>query len=149
MTTNWMEFECMHCRNMFTRKWYDLSKAFERVHYLSPLSLDEVKIEGSDSIGVFCMQECLDAGRAALMNTEGVPIPAIRPGIGPVESCAKCLGPVDMSDWHLTYTEGCLMEEREEVKILEVDYVAVVCRECVARTQSEVEAEPSVSQTSM
>jgi hypothetical protein len=144
-----MDFECMHCRKMFTRKWFDLGKAFERVHYLSPLSLDEVEIEDADSIGVYCTQECLNSGRAALMNSEGVPIPTVRPGIGPVESCAKCSGPVDMSDWHLTYTEGCQMEERGGVRIVEVDYVAVVCRECVARTQSEEEAEPSLSQLRM
>ncbi len=150
MTTDWMDFECMYCRKMFTRKWHDLSKAFERVHYLSPPSLHEVEIDGAHSIGVFCTQGCLDLGRAALMDTEGVPIPTVRPGIGPVESCAKCSGPVDMSDWHLTYTEGCLIEEPEgKSRILEVDYVAVVCRECVARTQSEEEAELSESELNM
>lgn len=137
MTTDWMEFECMHCGQMFTRKWYDLSRAFERVHFLSPLSLDEVEIEDAEGIGVFCSQQCLDAGRVPVMRDEGVPIPAVRPGIGPIESCAKCSGPVDMSDWHLTYTDGCLEQENDAVNILDVDYAAVVCRECAPRMLSE------------
>jgi hypothetical protein len=134
---------------MFTRKWYDLSRAFERVHYLSPLSLDEVEIEDAEGIGVFCSQGCLDAGRAPVMNADGVSIPAVRPGIGPIESCAKCSGPVDMSEWHLTYTDGCLEEVHGGVKYLDVDYVAVVCRECAPRTKSEEAAVPLESQLSL
>jgi len=50
MTTNWMDFECMHCGKMFTRTWHELSKAFERVQYRSPQAPDEVEIESADGI---------------------------------------------------------------------------------------------------
>ncbi len=149
MATDWMSFECMHCGKMFTRKWYELSRAFERVHFLSPLSLDEVEIEDSEGIGVFCSQECLAVERAPVMRDEGVPIPAVRPDIGPIESCAKCSGPVDMSDWHLTCTDGCLVEERDGLQILDVGYVAVVCRECAPRSRTEQAAVPLASQASV
>ncbi len=142
MPNDWMEFECMNCGKMFTRKWYDLSRTYERVHYKSPTLLDEVEIEDAEGIGTFCSQQCLDVGRAPVMRDEGVPIPSARPGIGPVESCAKCSGPVDMSDWHLTYTDGCLEEDCGGVKTLEVDYLAVVCRECAPRADLEQAAVP-------
>lgn len=127
----------------FPETWYDLSRALERVHYKSPWSLDEVEVQASEGIGVFCSQLCLDAGREAVMNASGVPIPAVRPGIGPVESCAKCARPVDMSDWHLTYTDGCLEEKGDEVRVIAVDYVAVVCRDCAPDGQYEESAEHS------
>ena len=133
MTFQYMDFECMICGKMFEERWFDIGRAFERVHFRSPDALDEVEVSFADGIGVFCSQGCLDAGRATLMQEEGVPIPSVRPGIGPVEQCARCAGPVDMSDWHLTYTDGQYLENQGGVRVIEIDYIAVACRECAPR----------------
>ena len=50
-----------------------------------------------------------------------------------MEQGAKCAGPVDTSAWHLTYTDGEYQEGQVGVRAIEVDYVAVVCRERAPR----------------
>jgi len=119
VTSDYMDFECMHCGKLFERTWLHVSRGFERVHYNSPASLDDVEIKDAEGIGTFCSMRCLRLGSPAVMRQEGVPIPGVRPGIGPIEQCAKCLRLVDMSDWHLTYTEGCCEEQVGSIKILD------------------------------
>lgn len=138
MTFECMDFECMTCGKMFEWRWFDIGRSFERVHFSSPDALDQVEISGAESIGIFCSRGCLDARRLAVMQEQGVPIPARRPGIGPVEHCAKCAGPVDMSDWHLTYTDGVYQDEQVGVRTVELDYIAVVCRECAPHHERSV-----------
>ena len=130
METDHMDFECMTCGKMFERTWFDISRTRERVRYKSPTAVDEVEISFGDGIGVFCSRACLEGGRAAVMQEQGVPIPTDRPDIGPIEACARCSGPVDMSDWHLTFSEGKLEGEGGSVATLEFDYLAVVCKRC-------------------
>jgi DNA-directed RNA polymerase subunit N (RpoN/RPB10) len=137
MGAEYMDFECMTCGKLFERRWFGLDRAFERVHFQSPTGYDEVEVADAEGIGVYCSRGCLNAGRPVLMKEEGVPIPPVRPGMGPIERCAKCAGPVDTSDWHLTYTDS----ENEEtqpvcVQPIEVDYVARVCRQCAPRVDS-------------
>jgi hypothetical protein len=130
-----MDFECMLCRQLFEQRWFDLARSLERVHFRSPEAFDEVEVSDAESVGVFCSSGCLQAGRAQLMQDQGVPIPSVRPGIGPLEQCAKCHRPVDMSAWHLTYTECESLEEvgRFGIQTIELGYVAVVCRDCAPR----------------
>jgi hypothetical protein len=65
------------------------------------------------------------------MRQEQVPIPAIPPGIGPVEQCAMCKGPVDMSDFHLTYDKShCERTTPLAMRPIDVDCLAVVCKMC-------------------
>lgn len=126
-----MDFECMHCSKLFERRWFDIGAAFERVHYGARDGYDEVEVGRSEGIGVFCSRACLESGQRQVMATEGVPIPSVRPGIGPIERCAICDGVVDMSDWHLTYTDSEMEEQCfGEVEVIDLDYLAVVCRQC-------------------
>lgn len=148
MTLKYMDFECMTCGKMFERRWFDIGRSYERVHFRSPGAPDEVEVADAEGIGVFCSQSCLDAGRAGLMKKQGVPIPSIRPGIGPVEQCAKCEGPVDMSAWHLTHTDGEYQEEPGFVRSIDFDYLAVVCRKCSPRFQSSALARDAGDQDS-
>jgi hypothetical protein len=126
-----MDFECMHCGKLFQRRWFDIGAAFERVHYEARGGYDEVEVGYGEGVGVFCSRACLESGRPQVMATEGVPIPSVRPGIGPIEKCAICDGVVDMSDWHFTYTDG-QMEEQSfgAVEVIDNAYLAVVCRKC-------------------
>lgn len=56
------------------------------------------------------------------------------PNIGPVEACAKCEGPVDMSDWPLTFTECHMKETGGGLVTREFAYLAVVCKVLASRT---------------
>jgi hypothetical protein len=55
--------------------------------------------------------------------------------------CAKCRGPVDMAEFHLTYIEDeAVYEGPFESRTVNVDYLAVVCRRCRPRELDESEA---------
>ena len=64
------------------------------------------------------------------MAAQCVPIPAKRLLLEPVESCAKCYDPVDMSDWHLTFVESDMDMVGDSFNPLDVTYLAVVCNQC-------------------
>lgn len=125
-----MDFECMSCSKMFSGVWHDISKRRERVIFNSPQALDEIEVLSGEGIGVFCSGGCHQAGRSKVMREEGVPIPPVPPDLGPVESCAKCKGPVDMSDWHLMYTEGVMKETSWGIDALRETLMAAVCKKC-------------------
>lgn len=145
MTTDYMEFECMACSKLFSRLWFDIGRSYDRVHYMRPTAHDEVEVSMAEGIGTFCSAACLDASRDRIMrDDEGVLVPRTRPGIEPIERCAKCAGPVDMSDWHLTFSEA-LLEEQEHAGVAthEFEYLAVVCKRCAPKSGSmrSIEAE--------
>jgi len=144
MTTDYMEFECMACSKMFSRLWFDISRSYDRVHYKHPRAPDEVEVSMSEGIGIFCSAACLEASRDRVMRDQGVLIPRVRPGIEPIECCAKCAGPVDMSDWHLTFSEA-LLEEQAHARVgtHEFEYLAVVCKRCAPKfgTMRSIEIE--------
>lgn len=125
-----MEFECETCEVMFRDRLFEIAREYERVIFSSPARLDEVEIKDSENIANFCCSKCLDSGRSSVMAAQRVPIPAERPGIGPIESCAKCSGPVDMSDWHLTFVESEVDTSGSGFRPIDVKYLAVVCRKC-------------------
>lgn len=129
--TSFMTFECMHCCKLFARRWFDIGAGFERLHYNAHSGYSEIEVDDAEGIGVFCSRACLESGRTQVMATQGVPIPRVRPGLGPIEICAMCNGVVDLREWHCTYTDGQLEEQPDEtVEVMELDYVAVVCRRC-------------------
>jgi hypothetical protein len=135
------EFECMHCEKLFRGELFDIGKAYERVIYPSSGDLPVVDVQDAHEVGSFCSEVCRSLGRETLMRGEGVPIPRVRPDIGPVESCAKCGKPVDMSTWHLTYTEARTEELTPGTfTIHDLEYLAVVCRGCRPQ-RGAVEAE--------
>ncbi|TCG02932.1 hypothetical protein BZM27_52185 [Paraburkholderia steynii] len=63
------------------------------------------------------------------MASEGVPIRRV--GTTPIEMCAKCGGPVDMSEFHLAYLEDeSKIEGLFQARTVSLDYLAVICRQC-------------------
>lgn len=125
-----IEFECEWCSSMFRDLLFDISREYGRVHYRSPSSLEQVEVKGSESIANFYSRKCRAQKRLAVMAAQRVPIPAKRPSLGPVESCAKCCGPVDMSGWHLTFVESDMDLVGDSFSPLDVTYLAVVCNKC-------------------
>ena len=97
------EYQCFTCNRRFRGRVFEVVKEWDRT-----LFEDEppsVEIEGSTGLECYCSKRCLDARLALVMAAEGAPI--CPPGIGPIEMCAKCNGPVDMTRFHLTYLESC------------------------------------------
>lgn len=121
------EYECFTCDRRFKSRAFSISREWDRVHF--EYSLPEVEIEGAYGLECYCSLECLTARRTDVMAQENVPIR--RPGLEPVEICAKCGGPVDMTEFHLTYVEDeTVRRGMFEVQVVSLDYLAVVCRQC-------------------
>jgi hypothetical protein len=104
---SFMNFECMDCCKLF-----DISAGFERLHYNPQSGYSEIVVDDAEGIGVFCSRACLESGRIQVMATQGVPIPRVCPGLGPIETCATCEGVVDLSEWHRTYATANLKSSR-------------------------------------
>lgn len=145
-----MQFECETCGTMFQDRLFDISREYERVIFNRPSLPDEIEIADAENIANFCSSVCRELGKVAVMAVQRVPIPPVRPGIGPVESCSKCKGPVDMADWHLSFVEGELDTSGPAFRPLDIEYLAVVCRKCEPRTRAvgthvEAQLQPSSS----
>ena len=121
------EYECFTCRRVFRTPVFDISREWERTHFND--GIPSVEIKGSYGLECYCSRACVDARRQLVMASEGVPIR--RPGIGPVETCAKCGAPVDMAEFHLTYVESQAVSMGDRtLDTIDVDYLAVLCRQC-------------------
>jgi hypothetical protein len=96
-----MNFECEHCGTLFDRHLFDIAKSLEQVDYLGPIP--SVEVEQEESVANFCSTACRNKKRQTTMQQQGVPLRRI--GIGPIEPCARCGAPVDMTKFHVTFTE--------------------------------------------
>ncbi|CAG9219342.1 hypothetical protein BCAR13_410049 [Paraburkholderia caribensis] len=128
------EYECLTCNRRFNSRVFNISREWERVDF--ECLIPEVEIEGSYGLECYCSLQCLVARRAEVMAREDVPIR--RPGLEPIEICAKCGGPVDMTDCHLTYVEDETIDQwMFEVQVVSTADLAVVCRQCRPLTRAD------------
>lgn len=133
-----MDSECMACGRMFGPVMYDVTRAFERVCFYPAHRFPQVDITDAKGIGIYCSANCRQTALPALMSVEDVPIPSERPGIGPIETCAKCKKTVDMTVFHLAYSETKTREDGDgTATTLDLDYLAVVCNGCAPRCGTE------------
>jgi hypothetical protein len=109
---------------------FDFAREENRVFYRSPAAIDEVEVRSSVGLASFYSSECRERGRDAVMVQNDIPASVVRPGVEPVEICGKCGGPVDMSDWHLTFVESELELSGSCAEPNDTQYIAVVCRRC-------------------
>jgi hypothetical protein len=137
VNNNDMEFECESCGVMFKETLYGIDREQNKVIFCDK-GLLEVDIRSSENIANFCSHSCRERGREAVMRKEQVP--ERRVGVEPIEPCAKCGGPVDMSDWHLTYVESDTRFTGDVGDTLDIDYLVVLCKRCTERRESTEEA---------
>lgn len=123
-----MEFECMNCGVMFKCTHCGIDREVERVRFPAQ-GFPEVEARGIENIGSFCSLLCRERGREDIMRAQGVPIRRV--GIGPVETCARCGGPVDMTSWHLTFLDIDSRFSGSIAHTLDIDYLAVLCLSCM------------------
>jgi hypothetical protein len=139
------EYECFTCKRRFRTSVFSIVREWNRVDYSG--ELPSVEITESYGLECYCSQTCLNLRLVIVMASEGVPIR--RPGLGPVESCAKCRALVDMEEFHLTYLESYEVHETNFiVRTVDVDYLAVLCREC-RPMQSDERSSPSSADMEM
>ena len=125
-----MDFYCMTCNTCFEKQLFNVARSMERVLFFAAPRLNEVQVTHAEGIGVFCSDSCRAQGLPALMARERVPIPVNPPDIGPIEVCARCSGPVDMSDFHLTYSKCEMVYSGIYGRESNFKYLAVVCQRC-------------------
>lgn len=127
-TSERMIFECEHCGKTFSGSLFDVARESECVEFRDG-QLPSVGIRGCEPIAGFCSRECRAQDIRKVMGREGVPIRPV--GLGPIEPCAKCGGPVDMTAFHLTYVASDFkIDDFDHFTVLGVDYLAVVCNRC-------------------
>lgn len=119
-------YQCFTCDRIFSGRVFEVGREWNRVHF----DYEPPEFEVSEGTGLecYCSQACLDARCPVVMANEDVPIR--RPGIGPVESCARCGGPVDMAEYHRTYLATCTDMVNRVGYTVDADYLAVLCAKC-------------------
>ena len=122
-------YECYACDRAFRSRVFSLNRQFERVTFGSPMPI--VSVEHADGLACYCSASCMNLHYPREMVKQQVPIPALQPDVGPVEVCAICKGPVDMTRLHLTF----ILEECKDMgwcfQPTQSDCIAVVCDVCV------------------
>lgn len=108
-------------------------RQFEKVHFRDGTQLDEVEVIDSHEIESYCSNKCLNLRREQLLMEENVR--CTYPDIGPIETCSRCNGPVDMSRFHMAWVEeeatiegGQAMGTLNPVNSV---VLAVACNQCV------------------
>lgn len=127
-----IEFHCACCGPKVGHALFDIAREFERMRYHGQPDTEEVEIEVSstESVAIFCSKLCRDRGGPAILGGQRIRVPKTRPDLGPIEICARCGFPVDMSEWHLAFLESDTNTTGAIGKPDEVEYIAVVCRIC-------------------
>lgn len=131
---NWGDdcFCCHACGKLFRSPLYDVTREYERTEFYSEPRMPEVEIMGAETIRNYCSAICRDSGRQEFLRQER--IRATFPDIGPIESCSRCNGPVDMTEFHLTYIQTLTEQNWERpmfgVEVLDVKTIAAVCQKC-------------------
>ena len=98
--------DCDHCHHQLSDRCFYLDRTVEIYSYSGNL-IDGVpehiqaKVLYCDSIRHFCSAGCAETNTPQTLQSLGLKI--LPPSIGPVETCAKCSGPVIMTSPHIAY----------------------------------------------
>lgn len=127
-----IKFHCACCGPKTGYALFDIAREFERMQYQDQPNTPVVEIEVSsaESVAIFCSKICRDRGGPAILAGQRIRVPKTRPALGPIEICARCGYPVDMSDWHLVFLESDTNATGTPGKPDEVEYIGVLCRNC-------------------
>ncbi|MGF6546752.1 hypothetical protein QFZ96_001823 [Paraburkholderia youngii] len=131
-------FECDNCGTRFSAMLFEIARQLERVEFLSTMT--SICIRDCDTLSGFCSIECRDSSRRAVMEREDVPIRRVD-SFGPIAPCAKCGGPVDMTEFHVTYVENDLeIINPNMMQPTSVECLAVLCSNCWQNKTTSSEA---------
>lgn len=123
---------CYTCNKAYRSPNFTISRGFERTIFFDGDRIPEIEPIGVEVLEGYCSQSCLDARRDEVLKQEGVRITF--PGIGPIESCSRCGGPVDMARLHRAWTEDQSIEEWGAhisiAQVVNAQTLAVACQKC-------------------
>jgi hypothetical protein len=119
---------CYSCEVRIAAALHALTRSRQRVHFGGVMP--ELQTSQAECISYYCGPACAQKHLPGVMAAERVPIPEQPPGIGPIEACAVCKGPVDMTLFHLAYTLDQELHKPGGVEVLDAGEIAVVCNRC-------------------
>ncbi|SAK91320.1 hypothetical protein AWB78_04910 [Caballeronia calidae] len=137
------EFECYSCGTVFKGIVLGVTVQWERVYYMRDTRM--VAAKNSFRWECYCSTKCREARLKQAMRALEVPIPAVPPGLGPIEVCARCRGPVDMTQFHRAYVEDEVETDGVNSNPIDVNYLAVVCKACDPWNDDKVQKWPEVT----
>lgn len=125
-------FYCNTCGKRFRSPLYDVGKEFAQTFFYKEPRPPEIEVMGAETIANYCSPACRGRSRDQLLLQDKVR--ATFPGIGPVETCSRCGGLVDMTKFHLTYVQTDTTQDWGRpmfgVGVLRTETLAVICQEC-------------------
>ena len=128
------DYECFECKKSFQTIVFSLNRQYERVEFEHSMPI--ISVEDAEGLTCYCSSVCMRLHFPKAMAEQNTPIPAQRPDLGPIEACAVCKGPVDMTRFHLAFELEKFKDEGWSAQPLWQEYVAVVCSECAPQSQS-------------
>lgn len=127
---------CEACDAVLTARYHSFERLVERFSYDQPGETPDdqatITVLRCDLLGLYCGQAC--AMPAVLL---GLAERGLRPtdcGAGPIEVCAKCGGPMDLTKPHVAYQLMDQTETRQpwlaSIEPHDTDTLAYVCPRC-------------------
>lgn len=136
--------DCDHCQSELADRRFYLDRTVEVYSYSGNLTDGihehiQAKVLYCDSIRHYCSAGCAETNTPQTLHSLGLKI--LPPGIGPVETCAKCSGPVIMTSPHVAYV---LMDVTKfsnfgltHLKVHNGEDMCVVCTKCDGNLMEE------------
>jgi len=128
-----IEFQCDHCNVMFVAPLFCINQTRERLVKSVSGGLPCLDIDAAEAVVNFCSAACRQAELEEVMAAYGVPIPDVRPDIGPDEVCAVCSGPADVTIEHMAFSVEEIDLTKDEPTPVNFAYLALVCAECATK----------------
>jgi len=121
-------FECYGCGARFSAALFEIARELGRVDFAS--EIPTIHIQDTDVLSAFCSFKCRASSRRPVMDREGVPIRPVDAS-DPIAPCAKCGRPVDMTKFHVSYTEyGFKVITPQILQPIDFACLAVLCLNC-------------------
>ena len=128
--------ECGTCCASLGARYWSFNRLVEQVDYdrqgETPDDCATITVLRDDVLGQFCDDDC--ARLTAWLDLASRGLRLIECGAGPIESCAKCGGPVDLTKPHVFYQLMDQTETRQpwlvSVQPHDTEPLAYVCPRC-------------------
>lgn len=138
---------CDACGKPLEARRWTFNRHVERLHYAAtPEDAISAQVIAAETEAAYCSREC--AWPALLVRLAEKGVRHTGGGTGPVESCARCGGPVVMSRPHVSYNLHDETQLRQpwltEVQVHWDEGLAEVCLRCDGEIDAAGEAQTEV-----